>query len=114
VENGQLQQSRARDLETDSETPLPFALYEQRFSRDGRLIAGESRDHEVVVCERTGAPARRSRPNPTAVRQRWPGPATQRVSSSTTHDATRVGGADVGWRSWRRRDGARTSRPVRT
>ena len=54
VENGQLQQSRARDLETDSETPLPFALYQQRFSRDGRLIAGESRDHEVVVCERMG------------------------------------------------------------
>ena len=54
VENGQLQQSRARDLKTDAETPLPFALYEQRFSRDGRLIAGESRDHEVVVCEPTG------------------------------------------------------------
>ena len=32
-------------------TALPFALYEHRFSRDGRLIAGESRDHEVVVCE---------------------------------------------------------------
>ena len=49
-----MQQSRAHDLETDTETTLPFALYEQRFSRDGRLIAGESRDHEVVVCERTG------------------------------------------------------------
>ena len=54
VENGRLQQSRARDLETDAETPLPFALYEQRFSRDGRLIAGESREHEVVLCTRTG------------------------------------------------------------
>ena len=54
VENGRLQQSRARDLETHAETTLPFALYEQRFSRDGRLIAGESRDHEVVVCELTG------------------------------------------------------------
>ena len=49
-----MQQSRARDLATHFETPLPFALYEQRFSRDGRLIAGESRDHEVVVCEPTG------------------------------------------------------------
>jgi Tol biopolymer transport system component len=51
VENGHLRQSRARDLETGSERAFPFALYEQRFSRDGRLIAGESRDHEVLVCE---------------------------------------------------------------
>jgi hypothetical protein len=40
-----------RDLKTGSETVFPFALYEQRFSRDGRLIAGESRDHELVVCD---------------------------------------------------------------
>jgi Tol biopolymer transport system component len=51
VENGDLRQSRVRDLETGSERAFPFALYEQRFSRDGRLIAGESRDHELVVCE---------------------------------------------------------------
>jgi Tol biopolymer transport system component len=51
VENGDLRQSRVRDLKTGYESAFPFALYEQRFSRDGRLIAGESRDHEVVVCE---------------------------------------------------------------
>ena len=51
VENGALRQSRVRDLETGSESAFPFAMYEQRFSRDGRLIAGESREHEVVVCE---------------------------------------------------------------
>jgi hypothetical protein len=54
VEGGALQQSRVRDLITGSETRLPFALYEQRFSRDGRLIAGESRDHELLVCEVSG------------------------------------------------------------
>jgi Tol biopolymer transport system component len=51
VEDGYLKQSRVRDLETGAERVLPFALYEQRFSRDGRLIAGESRDHELVVCQ---------------------------------------------------------------
>jgi TolB protein len=51
VENGALRQSRVRDLETGSESVSPFTLYEQRFSRDGRFIAGESRDHEVIVCE---------------------------------------------------------------
>jgi Tol biopolymer transport system component len=51
VGHGDLQNSRVRDLETGQETPLPFALYEQRFSRDGRWIAGESRDGEVVLCE---------------------------------------------------------------
>jgi Tol biopolymer transport system component len=54
VEHGSLQQSRARDLRTGSETGLPFALYGQRFSPDGTFIAGESRDHEVVVCDRAG------------------------------------------------------------
>ena len=54
VEHGTLQQSAVRDLETGSETRLPFALYEQRFSRDGRLIAGESRDHELLICEISG------------------------------------------------------------
>ena len=51
VERGNLRQSRVRDVKTGSDSALPFALYEQRFSRDGRWIAGESRDHEVVVCE---------------------------------------------------------------
>ncbi len=50
VENGSLRQSRVRDLDTGSEAGLPFGLYEQRFSRDGRQIAGESRAHELVVC----------------------------------------------------------------
>jgi Tol biopolymer transport system component len=54
VERGALQQSRLRDLETGSDTRLPFALYEQRFSRNGRLIAGESRDHELLICEVSG------------------------------------------------------------
>jgi Tol biopolymer transport system component len=54
VERGALQESRVRDLKTGSEIGLPFALYEQRFSRDGRLIAGESRDHELLVCRVSG------------------------------------------------------------
>jgi Tol biopolymer transport system component len=54
VEHGALQQSRLRDLETGSDTRLPFALYEQRFSRNGRLIAGESRDHQLLICEVSG------------------------------------------------------------
>jgi Tol biopolymer transport system component len=48
---GQLQHSRVRDLESGRDTPLDFALYGQRFSRDGRWIAGESRDGEVIVCD---------------------------------------------------------------
>ena len=51
VENGILRQSRVLNLQTGSESTFPFAMYEQRFSRDGRLIAGESPDHEVVVCQ---------------------------------------------------------------
>ena len=51
VVQGDLKNSRVRDLETGQETTLPFALSEQRFSRDGRWIAGESREGEVVVCE---------------------------------------------------------------
>ena len=50
VDQGYLQHSRARDLETGQETTLPFALYEHRFSRDGQWIAGESREGELVVC----------------------------------------------------------------
>jgi Tol biopolymer transport system component len=51
IERESLQHSRARDLESGQETTLPFALYVQRFSRDGRWLAGESRDGEVVVCD---------------------------------------------------------------
>jgi Tol biopolymer transport system component len=58
VQNGNLRESRLLDLETGSEMALPFALYEQRFSRDGRLVAGESRDHELVVCESEGGQCR--------------------------------------------------------
>jgi hypothetical protein len=54
VEHGALRQSRVRDLSTGSEAPLAFALYEQRFSRDDRLIAGESRNHELLICEVSG------------------------------------------------------------
>ena len=54
VEHGALQHSRVRDLSTGSEAALAFALYEQRFSRDGRLIAGESRNHELLICEVSG------------------------------------------------------------
>ena len=50
VDQGYLQHSRVRDLETGQETTLPFALYEHRFSRDGHWIAGESREGELVVC----------------------------------------------------------------
>jgi hypothetical protein len=49
VDQGYLQHSRARDLETGQETTLPFALYGHRFSRDGHWIAGESREGELVV-----------------------------------------------------------------
>jgi Tol biopolymer transport system component len=62
VENGHLRQSRVRDLTTGSESAFPLALYEQRFSRDGRLIAGESRDHEVVICESEGGQCRTMTP----------------------------------------------------
>jgi hypothetical protein len=43
--------SRVRDLATGAETTLPVVLTEQRFSRDGRWIAGQSRDGDVAVCE---------------------------------------------------------------
>jgi Tol biopolymer transport system component len=58
VEGGYLRQSRARDLESGQETILPFALYAQRFSPDGRWIAGESRDGEVNVCDMPGGHCR--------------------------------------------------------
>jgi Tol biopolymer transport system component len=51
IDRGQLQESRLRDLDNGKESALPFALYLNRFSRDGRWLAGESREGEVVVCE---------------------------------------------------------------
>jgi Tol biopolymer transport system component/DNA-binding winged helix-turn-helix (wHTH) protein len=54
LEQGRLRGSWVRDLKTGRERALPFAMFEQRFSRDGRFIAGESRDHEVLVCEIAG------------------------------------------------------------
>lgn len=51
IDRGRLQESRLRDLDNGEETALPFALYLNRFSRDGRWLAGESREGEVVVCE---------------------------------------------------------------
>ena len=50
IDQGHLQPSRMRDLDTGQEATLPFALYEHRFSRDGQWIAGESRDGEIVLC----------------------------------------------------------------
>jgi Tol biopolymer transport system component len=58
VESGTLQQSRVLALQTGAERALPFALFEHRFSRDGRWIAGESPDHEVIVCRRDGGQCR--------------------------------------------------------
>jgi hypothetical protein len=51
LDRGQLQASRLRDLGSGTETTLPFALYLHRYSRDGRWVAGESRDGEAVVCD---------------------------------------------------------------
>jgi len=51
IERGQLRESRLRDLSNGKETALPFALYLNRYSRDGRWIAGESREGEAVVCD---------------------------------------------------------------
>jgi hypothetical protein len=53
-----LQGSRLRDLDNGTETALPFALYLNRYSRDGRWIAGESRQGEVVVCENSSGRCR--------------------------------------------------------
>jgi Tol biopolymer transport system component len=51
IDGGRLQESRLRDLNNGQETALPFALYLNRFSHDGRWLAGESSAGEVVVCE---------------------------------------------------------------
>jgi Tol biopolymer transport system component len=50
VDRGVLKHSRLRELDSGRETTLPFAMYEHRFSRDGKWIAGESRDGEVLLC----------------------------------------------------------------
>ena len=54
VEHGALRHSRVRDSAPGLKPRFAFALYEQRFSRDSRLIAGESRDHELLICEVSG------------------------------------------------------------
>jgi TolB protein len=51
IDRGELREARLRDLDNGNETALPFALYLNRYSRDGRWIAGESREGEAVVCE---------------------------------------------------------------
>jgi len=51
TERGVLQHSRLRELGSGRETTLPFAMSEPRFSRDGKWIAGESRDGEVLLCD---------------------------------------------------------------
>ena len=58
IVRGQLQRSHVRDLDNGTETALPFALYLNRFSPDGRWIAGESREGETVVCEVSGGRCR--------------------------------------------------------
>ena len=50
VDRGALRHSRRRELDTGRETTLPVTMGEFRFSRDGQWLAGESRDHEVVLC----------------------------------------------------------------
>ena len=49
--DGQAVRSRLREHDTGRETTLPFAMYEHRFSRDGRLVIGESRGGALMLCE---------------------------------------------------------------
>ena len=51
VDQGRLRETRIRHLDDGRETTLPVAVFQPQFSRDGRFIAGESRDHKVTVCE---------------------------------------------------------------
>jgi Tol biopolymer transport system component len=51
VEHGRLRETRIRRLDDGQEITLPVAVFEPAFSRDGRFIAGESRDQQVTVCE---------------------------------------------------------------
>lgn len=49
--DGDVLRSQLRELDTGRETTLPFAMYEHRFSRDGRLVTGESRNGALMLCE---------------------------------------------------------------
>ena len=51
LEQGRLRETRVRRLDDSHETTLAMALFEPQFSRDGRRIAGESRDQAVAVCD---------------------------------------------------------------
>jgi Tol biopolymer transport system component len=51
VEQGRLRETRLRRLDDGQEMTLPVAVFQPRFSRDGRFIAGQSRDQQVTVCE---------------------------------------------------------------
>jgi len=51
VEQGRLRETRIRRLDDGRETTLPVAVFGPQFSRDGRFIAGQSRDQHVTVCE---------------------------------------------------------------
>jgi Tol biopolymer transport system component len=51
IEQGQLRETRIRRLDDGEEMTLPVAVFQPRFSRDGRFIAGESRDRRLTVCE---------------------------------------------------------------
>jgi hypothetical protein len=55
LDQGRLRETRIRHLDDGRETPLPVAVFQAHFSRDGRFIAGESRDQEVIVCEIGGS-----------------------------------------------------------
>jgi Tol biopolymer transport system component/DNA-binding winged helix-turn-helix (wHTH) protein len=54
LEAGRLRETRVRRLHNAQETTLAVPLFEPQFSPDGRLIAGESRDEAVTVCEIDG------------------------------------------------------------
>ena len=54
LEQGRLRETRVRGLDDPHETTLAMAMFEPQFSRDGRRIAGESRDQAVAVCEIRG------------------------------------------------------------
>ena len=49
--DGAASHSRRRELDTGRETTLPFEMYEHRFSRDSRWLAGESRGGALMRCE---------------------------------------------------------------
>lgn len=54
IEGGRLRETRVRRVDNAQETTLAVPLFEPQFSPDGRLIAGESRDEAVTVCEIDG------------------------------------------------------------